>query len=979
MLSLRKISAGNSAAAAKYFTQYYSEKNGEKNGEPPGKWIAGGRGEVTAAQLQNVFEGRDKSGKMLVKTAENKPHAPGWDLTFSAPKSVSTAWAVADKDLQEAIAKAHSQACKKALDYLQLNAFSTRHGRAGKDAKKRLNGKQIKMFCAEFEHSTSRANDPELHSHIVVANLAQTSDNKFRCLEFNARKKMTAGALYRCNLAQSLKEMGYNIEAGAKGSFEIQGINEELRAQWSKRSAQIQEAVGADASAKAKAAAAVKTRHGKEVPDREKNFEKWREEAAVLGVTAETVKELRNKETDAPKQLVEDAEVIKKCLKNGIACREESIDAQCLSDAAGVTDAKTAFERAETIKNSMIQLTKKENGHNVTFYTTLEMIATEVQLAENAKILHETKTHEIKNSNIEAAKSLKTLSKDQEKMLEHCCKAESVAVCQGYAGSGKSYALDAVRDAHERQGYKVVGCAPSAKAAVGLEESSSIKSQTLAQLLIDLKREKTNLDEKTVVVVDEAGMVGSRDMYKLVKCVQDAGAKMILVGDERQLAPVESGAPFSDMKARFGYAELTQVRRQKDEKDVEIANLLRNGEAATAKKEMLEKKAWHVAKTTEKAINEIAKTYAKDRLNGLEAACFSGLRADVNAINTQAREILQTEKFIQGPEITVKLADGTNLNLQVNDRIIFTKNDKANGLKNGEIADVVSVDETNKTATLKIHGDKGKLITVQGLTNDKEQDAKQTGYNMLYGHAMTVHKSQGATIKQTEVTLEDGTKAKKGGNSYAFFSDNCMTNSNLAYVAGSRNEGEFHVFCTKDDEEKMLQRASEEQDTDSLRKYNKLQASILNEAKKFDLTAPAASASMPEPEAAEEREPEITVTTAPEAAFTVPEQHEVAASLPPEPAPTPETMPPEPQGWYDTQRADLFDKEEPDFVREWEEEEFSNSCIFAESQQNDIDSLFFESEWHDLQQQIQYNAIKEQREIDRAAACAEEEEMEMSR
>jgi conjugative relaxase-like TrwC/TraI family protein len=831
MLSVRKIDAGKSGAAAQYFCQYYAQDEAKIHGEPMGKWLSGYEGEVRHEQLLNAFKGLDENGQELIGTLNGKEHAPGWDFTFSTPKSVSAVWAAGSEELRESIAKAHSESVQEALHYLRKNAFSTRHGKGGGDEGKRVPGSACTMYIAEFEHSTTRANDPELHSHLVVMNMAKVK-NEHRCLDFNMRMKMSAGALYRCVLAEKMQAMGFGIAEGKGGSFELVDVDKDLQAHWSKRSKQITDAVGEGASAEKKAVAAVLTRKDKEEPDRARNFEKWTEEAKSYGFDQSKISEIRHGKHAAREQ-IDDHDITKKALKNGIACRPERITELCLNDAAGATNAQEAFARADRVRASMIEVKKRENGKEISCFTTIEMIARETQMHAVAEGLQKSTAHGIKQSFVDAAKSRKTLSADQEKMLEHCCQASGIAVCQGYAGSGKSYALDAVRDAHEAAGYKVIGCAPSAKAASGLQGSAQIKSDTIAMTLINLNRPKggLRLDDKTLLVVDEAGMVGTRDMSRLLEHAAVAGAKVVLVGDQKQLAPIEAGSPFADFQQKFGYAELIEVRRQKAQDDIQIANALRDGRTEIARTLMQKQDAWHVSETQQDALKGIAEAYAADRLAGLEAACFAGMRADVAAINLAARDILQRENFITGPEISVRLSDDTTLGLRQNDRIIFTKNDKQAGVRNGEIGDIVNVDAEEKTATVRILGDDPREITLKGMTGNPEIDDEAMKLDMLYGHAMTVHKSQGATIKQIKTA---GESIGKGGNGYALFADNAMTYSNLAYVAGSRNEGQFHLFCSKTDEEAVMKKAAKAQTLDSLLNYS-VDAKTLEAAKKFDL------------------------------------------------------------------------------------------------------------------------------------------------
>ncbi len=212
MLSVSKISAAGAQGAARYYGSLGREDYYTKGGEPPGTWTGKGAeklglsGTVGESELLKAFQGyHPSSGEALIKNAGEK-HAPGWDATFSAPKSVSTAWAVSDADTSQAIQAAHAAAVKEAVKYLEDEAVFSRRGHGG-EIREQTQG----LIAAEFEHSTNRNQDPDLHTHVLIFNVAERQDGSWGGVDLDTRYKMAAGALYRVELAFLLKEMGFSI------------------------------------------------------------------------------------------------------------------------------------------------------------------------------------------------------------------------------------------------------------------------------------------------------------------------------------------------------------------------------------------------------------------------------------------------------------------------------------------------------------------------------------------------------------------------------------------------------------------------------------------------------------------------------------------------------------------------------------------------------------------------------------------------
>jgi len=208
-------------------------------------------------------------------------------------------------------------------------------------------------------------------------------------------------------------------------------------------------------------------------------------------------------------------------------------------------------------------------------YSTREMVEIEYGMADAAERLHQAQNHHVDRQHVvkameemDEAMRRKTgnpdrrLSDEQRRAIEHVTGPERVAAMVGLAGAGKSTMLAAAAQAWERQGYTVHGAALSGKAAEGLEESSGTQSRTLASWSRSWENEKHQLGKGDVLVIDEASMVGSRQLASFVGEAEKRGAKIVLVGDHEQLQAIGAGAPFRAIAERIGHASLGEIKRQ---------------------------------------------------------------------------------------------------------------------------------------------------------------------------------------------------------------------------------------------------------------------------------------------------------------------------------------------------------------------------------------------------------------------------------
>lgn len=770
MLSIHKMSPGN---AGDYYTNLGREDYYLSGGEPPGLWLGSGLAgvglrpgqHVTKAALARVLGGQDpKSGQGLVMMAGAK-HRPGWDLTFSAPKSVSVLWALTDNPgLRAALQEAQQRAARAGIAHLESQAW-TRRGKAGAK-RERPRG----LIVATFEHGSSREQDPQLHTHCLVSNLCQREDGTWGGVETGDiyRHKMAAGAIYRAELARQLQELGFEVSRDGK-SFSVTAIPAEIQEHFSQRRAQIEESLAAQGfeGGKASAVAALDTREAKEARSRAELFEEWGERALAQGFDLASGMPPRAAQNPEPMPAAE--ELLTKMTEHASTFTEPQVWAVVAQEAQGRASAGEIRQIATEIMQSP-ELVELRAANGEIRYSTREMIAIESSMAEAAVSRRGEARHAVPASAIEAAKASRTLSEEQEAAMLHILGPDGVACVQGAAGAGKSYMLGAAREAWELAGYEVRGAALAGKAAAGLEEGSKIKSQTLHSLLFEIGENPEIIGEKTVIVIDEAGMVGSRQMSALLGHAAQAGAKVVLVGDSRQLQPVDAGGAFRAIQARLGAAEMEEIRRQKHTWMVEAVHDFAAGRAGKALLAYKEHDMLHVMQSREMAMQRMTADWASAVTAGggspAEHLMLAGTRKEVRKINELAREQLGDRL---GAAVAFTATSG-KMEVREGERVLFTKNNKHLGVKNGQLGTVEFVTQAGKgggPATLRVKMDDGRVIRV----NDKDYQ------EIEYGYAVTTHKSQGVTVPHAYV-LGGGT----------------MVCRELAYVQMSRHKESCNIY-----------------------------------------------------------------------------------------------------------------------------------------------------------------------------------------
>ncbi|MGO6984213.1 Ti-type conjugative transfer relaxase TraA [Rhizobium leguminosarum] len=372
-------------------------------------------------------------------------------------------------------------------------------------------------------------------------------------------------------------------------------------------------------------------------------------------------------------------------------------------------------------------------------YTTREMIRLEAEMANRAILLSGRATHGVREAVLQATFARHSrLSDEQRTAIEHVAGATRIAAVIGRAGAGKTTMMKAAREAWETAGYRVVGGALAGKAAEGLEKEAGIVSRTLSSWELRWNQGRNQLDDRTVFVLDEAGMVSSRQMALFVEAVTKAGAKLVLVGDPEQLQPIEAGAAFRAIADRIGYAELETIYRQRQQwmrdasLDLARGNVRKAVDAYTAHGRMIG------LRLKDEAVESLIAAWDRDYDPSKTSLILAHLRRDVRMLNDMARAKL-VERGVVADGFAFKTEDGTRM-FATGDQVVFLKNEGSLGVKNGMFAKVLEAAP-------------GRIVAEVGEGEHRRQvTVEQRFYNNLdHGYATTIHKSQGATVDRVKV------------------------------------------------------------------------------------------------------------------------------------------------------------------------------------------------------------------------------------
>jgi conjugative relaxase-like TrwC/TraI family protein len=734
-------------------------------GESPGTWLGSGTirlglaGEVSAEDLRAILAGiSPRSGTELGLPRRAGPRVAGFDLTFSAPKSVSLLYALGSPGQSAAARAAHKHAVSEGVDYLERHALFARRGDGGQ---RRIGTSGL--VGAAFVHRTSRNGDPQLHTHVLAANAVEGVDGRWsapdaRGLYFHAQ---TAGYVYQASLRAGLvRSLGVSFGPVRRGAAELAGVDATVLRRFSTRRAEIEEYLAAFGGTSGRTAeiAALATRepkaHGSHhAPDSPELRAQWRLLAHEHGVD--------------PDRLFAEVGRPRRVELGDSAIREL---AATLLGPEGLTAQDSTFERRDVVREvaeSLVDGGDLDSIEAAVDYTLRQPEAVALErMGRGVEPLHTTRQHlDIEAGLIETAVDWRDkgavalepalvdrilarrseLSAEQRAMVRSLVSSgHGIEVVVGKAGAGKTTALSLAREIFKEAGWSVWGTALSARAAEELVASAGIESVTLARFLGQLDQGDRLLGPKDVVVVDEAGMVGTRTLAALVEAAHEAGSKLVLVGDPRQLPEIEAGGAFGALAVRLGPLELTENRRQHERWERIALDQLRSGDVVAGLAAYEDHGRIRLAGTMTETRRDLVDRWLDARDRGDGALMLAVNRRDVAALNRQTRHVLQ-----HCGSLGADLVEGHGRSFALGDEVVCLRNARRLGVINGTRGTVVEVVASSV------------VIDTSAGPRSLPLTYLDAGH-LDHGYASTVHKAQGATYDRAFVLATESLTREAG-------------------------------------------------------------------------------------------------------------------------------------------------------------------------------------------------------------------------
>ncbi len=832
---------------AKAAKDYYLRKLGEmspkedyylRGGAATGRWRGNGaaelglEGTVSAEGLVRLFDGQHPvTGERLGRSLRRDGVA-AWDVTFSADKSVSLLWALGDEHTRREVVEAFEEATFSALGYLESVASSTRGASKtpvlDENGDPVLNGDGSPRFrvvtspiatsgyvAASFTEFTSREDDPQLHTHVVVANKVKGTDGVWRTVDGRLlyRYQLAAGYLHEAALRHELtRRLRVGWQPVRRGMADIEGFTRPQIEAFSQRRHQLEEwrqDMGLPDTAAARQAAVLATRTPKQDHPLADLEVEWRERAARVGLTPERLTQLMGASREVT---LVDSEVL----------------FERLASAEGLTKQASTFGRAEVIKEVAAALPEggtrdqieqladaflgapdvvpvlpgphvedlapvepepidepvadtvsrpMRRRDGILFpgsvhrqYTTVDLLVTEQRIIEQALAGIGAGRWATPHRLVEGRlRHHPHLTEGQREMVRRfATSTNSIDIGIGPAGTGKTAVMEVIGQLATLTGTPIVGGALAGRTAAGLQAATGIPSTTLTRLIGESKGH--GLPHGVIVVVDEAGMVGTRQLAAITDLVEQAGGKLILIGDERQLPEIEAGGLFRAFANRLPAVELTENIRQHHPWERTALTQLRDGSADQAIETYRQHQKLIVGQdrddTTARAVQDWYRhvTANCDLTSGLLIAHNNHTVAE---LNQKARTHLAASNRLHGPTLEV----GERV-FQAGDRILCRRNQTRLGVLNGDLATITAVDLERKILTVRLDRDPETRTLPHWYLHQSHVD---------YGYAMTGHKAQGVTTDRVFVIV-DGT-----------------TDREWAYVAMSRGRQANTLYLTAQD------------------------------------------------------------------------------------------------------------------------------------------------------------------------------------
>jgi len=731
---------------------------------------------------------------------ENRALA-GFSTSFNVEKSLSLLYATLPRDQQMAFERAMMEATGRTILHLERRGiFAYRTGAQGSEIH------PGEVVAATYLHFTNRSQEPHLHVHAEFPNLVLGSDGQWRTLDARElyRRQVEIAALFDASLAsilqRDLPRVANHLEcAPERSGLVVAGVDHSTIMRFSTRRQEIQNALKAMGASGADAAraAAKRTRQTKARVGGETLREEWKSCLADLSPEPGDL---------TPTTLLAAEALV---FKNNSVFRHHDLDraVAMLSILHGGIGSLSEIESAVSQQLGIVRL--PDSPGEESYFTTEIFRQLEVDLLRFARKASRHRQR-FTLSDVQIQQALRqceqekgfSLRDEQVQAMLHATDGRQIAIIQGAAGTGKSASLAAFEIAYSAAGHRVLGLAPSGAAAAELQKSAGIDSQTIHALLMRLEsdnaRKPFTLTNRDVIVLDEAGMVDTRTLHKLLSHIEAAGAKIVLVGDSKQLEAVGSASTLHMLTQHLGAARLEQIARQRSAEDRDISQAwfsdTQDAPAMMQQRGLLRGTSPEHPSSLERMLNDAAQVH-KAGTDWSEILLLADRNSHVNQLNQRVREIRMAHgELDESVEKVIQVGNDRGYSRQLalcpGDRIMLRKNAKLGQTPvfNGDRATVTHI-AFHESGT-----DEARVETLVYARLDRSGTEicwHLSDYDKLdHAYAMTVHKSQGLTVE------------------HAFYLGSETTDRRSAYVAFTRAKTACPFYLSPECESAFAKRAS---------------------------------------------------------------------------------------------------------------------------------------------------------------------------
>lgn len=791
--------------------KYYASLEDENCEEGFRQWLGAGAlrlglsGQATRAQLEALFLGFDPfENKPLVQNAGKPSRRPGWDFTFSAPKSLSILWALSDAETRCTIERIHAESVRQGIQYLESEAAFTRTGGGGRVLH------PAGLVAAAFPHFASRSLDPQLHTHVLIFNVGIRDEGPSGTL-LSTRlydEKLTLGAAYRAALAARLRaELGLSLRT-IREWFEIDCIPHTLIREFSSRRSAIEALLGESgrSSARASAMATVLTKEAKVAVPKEALLSRWADQARNVGFALEQQSSrARDKERKQPRGLEKferDSKaaaallprVIEKVCRTQSHFRASQLTRAVLTEGVSLgleyQGARAAVLDAISSGEELVRLTRPGTRPVL---TSKQVLATEVELLGATRRIATAQVRPVPRENAAHA-LLKAGAAGEHHILtmELLASPQQLSVLVGPAGPLRESVLEIAANVWEANGREVIGCAVSGTAARHFELRTGVQTATLAKhkwlgepCLVRAvshaikqigraalrkraySRETLSIGRNTVLIVEQAGQLGTSDLLWLMNKCEQAGSKLVLSDDPMELPSIAGGNPFSAIAELSHRIDLSGPGRPKLLPLEWVVTSLREDNVGQAIQALESMDRLRNAPSFDIALDELSQNWVRLHSHSPgEALVLANTGIEANLAN---KAIQAARAYASGDARRVEWEGDAFFE---GDRVLFTRTSRKLLVQSGMFGTIEAVDLATKALAVML--DDGTLTRFR-LSEFS---------NLVLGYALSAHQARGLSVPHAHVLLSES----RGSLPALYSQVSCGQLSTTVYEVGTTSE-----------------------------------------------------------------------------------------------------------------------------------------------------------------------------------------------